>query len=422
MASAPVPDPSRQLTVADCRLSFSPGRAAPSPTDLWLTGDASRLYFPPMPRHTHDDLLRALGRGDLAPVYYLFGTEDVLKDEVARAVVAQALEPHELDFNFDQRSAQGLAPEDLHALVNTLPMMAGRRVVIVRDIESWNKKSGPREVLRKYLDNPATETILILVEGAPTGDRQRDVEPDEAIVARSFAVDFEPLPPDRVARWLQYHAKRLGFSFADGAAEHLAATADYDLGALRSELEKLASLVEDGPITRDRVGELVGVRHGETLEDWVQTLIADDSAAALTLGRRVLDQAGMSGVKMIAALGTTLVGLRLARAHYDNGTRGAALERVLLDRLRQVRPHLQGDWKRVTRAWAEAAEAWPAARLRRALRATLEADMALKGTRITDEAGLVMNLVLRLASWRHGRRRDSAPYGPALSSRSSEPR
>jgi DNA polymerase-3 subunit delta len=371
-----------------------------------------------MPRHTHDDLLRALGRGDLTPAYYLYGTEDILKEEATRAIIDRALEPQERDFNLDQRGAQGLEPETLHALVNTLPMMASRRVVIIRDIEAWKKKSGPLEVLHRYLANPAPETVLVLVEGAPSEEKLRDWEPDEALLAHSYGVHFERLPPDRVVRWLGYHAKQLGIVFGDGAAEHLATATGYDLGALRSELEKLGSLAEPGPITRERVGELVGVRHGETLEDWIEALLDDDTARALSLGHRVLEQAGMSGVKMITALGTALVGQSLARAQYDDGRRGAALERAVFDRLRQVRPFGLGDWKIAARTWSRRAAAWPAPRLREALRATLETDMALKGTGVTDDSGLVADLTLRLGGSAVGRL-ETSPVGEPLAAGAS---
>jgi DNA polymerase-3 subunit delta len=372
-----------------------------------------------MSRCTYDDLLRALGRGEVHPVYYFFGPEDVLKDEAARAIVDRALEPHERDFNLDQRSAPGLGPEEVHALVNTLPMMSSRRVVIIREIESWRKKTGPAEVLQRYLANPSNDTVLVLIEGAPNEDKQRGWSPDEAIVARSCAIDFAPLPPDRVVRWLGYHARRLGISFAEGAGEHLAAATGYDLSALRAEVEKFASLTDQGPITRDQVGDIVGIRHGETLEDWVESVLGDDPSRALILGRRVIDQAGMSGVRMVTALGTALVGLRLARAHYDRGSRGGALERVLFDRLRQVRPFGLGDWRTTTRNWSRWADTWPAARLRTAIRATLETDIALKGTRVTDESGLVAGLVLRLGCQEAAGRTAGQAGGGASRSRRS---
>lgn len=349
-----------------------------------------------MPRHSHDDLLRALGRSEFAPVYYLHGTEDILKEELARAIVDGALQPHERDFNFDQRSAPQLDAEELHSLVNTLPMLAERRVVVIRDIEAWKKKASQRAVLAKYLENPSRDTVLVLVESAPSEEKRRDWEPDAEIVARSYAVNLEPLEPARVARWVAFHARRLGVTFAEGAAEHLAASAGYELGALRSELEKFASLAGDAPVTREQVGDLVGVRHGETLEDWVDAVLGDELPKALALTGPVLEQSGMSGVKMVTTLGTALVGLKLARALHEKGSKGGALERALFDRLRQVRPFGLGDWKVATSNWARWAPAWPAARLRAAVKATLEADMALKGTRLADDAGVLTGLVLRL--------------------------
>jgi hypothetical protein len=117
----------------------------------------------------------------------------------------------------------------------------------------------------------------------------------------------------------------------------------------------------------------------------------------LSLVKRVLEQSGMSGVKMVTSMGTALIGLRLARAHYDQGSRGSSLERILFERLRQVRPFGLGDWRTATQNWSRWAESWPAPRIRAATRAALEADMALKGTRVSDERGVITDLVLRLA-------------------------
>ena len=88
-----------------------------------------------MPAYTLDALLRSLAKGELAPVYYLHGPEDVLKDEAVRAVVDRALDPALRDFNFDQRSAGQLDPEAISTLCTTLPMMAERRVVVLREVE-----------------------------------------------------------------------------------------------------------------------------------------------------------------------------------------------------------------------------------------------------------------------------------------------
>ena len=102
-----------------------------------------------------DALFRSLNKGELAPVYYLYGPEDVLKDEAVKAIVDRALDPTLRDFNFDQRSAAQLDAEEVHALCNTLPMLADRRVVLLRDIEGWKRKTKGRAEFIRYLEHPA---------------------------------------------------------------------------------------------------------------------------------------------------------------------------------------------------------------------------------------------------------------------------
>src|SRR4051812_7553719 len=112
---------------------------------------------------TLDALLRSLKKGApaapaLDPVYLLHGDEDVLKDEAIRALVHATVGPPgagSRDFNFDTRSAPDLTPESLNALVNTLPMFAERRVVVLRYVEQLGKrKTKLREELVRYLAAP----------------------------------------------------------------------------------------------------------------------------------------------------------------------------------------------------------------------------------------------------------------------------
>ncbi len=349
-----------------------------------------------MPHHSYDDLLRALKRSDFAPVYYFCGTEDILKDEAIAALLDAALPPADRDFNLDQCGAAGMDAETLHSLVNTLPMLAARRVVVIRDIELWKKKAAIREVLTSYLANPAADTILILVEAAPAEDKTGKWDADSEIAARSYCVNFEPLPPDRLIRWTAWQAGKLGLTFGEGAAEHLAKCALDQLGTIRSELEKLSGLEHDGPISLERVGEIVGVRHGETLDDWVAAVLLDRTGHAISLLDRLLEQSGMSGVKLVTSLGTALLGVQLARSKYDRGKQGGSLEGDLMNTLRTVRPFGIGPWQTATKLWSRAAPRWPAARLRLGIRAMVQADMALKGTRISDDTGTITDLVLRL--------------------------
>src|SRR6266480_7923836 len=82
---------------------------------------------------TLDALLRSLKKGAPPPetVYLLYGDEDVLKDEAVRMLVDAAVGSSR-DFNLDVRYASDLSPESFHALVNTPPMLAEHRAVVIR--------------------------------------------------------------------------------------------------------------------------------------------------------------------------------------------------------------------------------------------------------------------------------------------------
>jgi len=357
--------------------------------------------------HAYESAFRAALKGEVPPVWYLVGREDLLKDELIKAVVAKVLDPAMRDFNLDQRTATALDPESLGTLLNTLPMMADRRVVILRDVEGWQKRSRGRAALLRYLERPSPETVLILVHGAG------DPDPDDDLARASVVVPCNALEPARALRWLEKRAAAAGLALPQDAAEHLLRVTGGDLGTLEAELAKLAALPEGTGITRDLVGSLVGVRHGETIFDWRDALFEGDAPRALALLGPVLDQAGVSGVKLVSLVGNTLVGLALARAHHDRGQQGSALERTIFQALRQARAYGLPDWKGESARWARWVGTWPPARLAAATRVALDTDIALKNTTLSDDRALLAELVLRLC----GPGVQGAPGGRAAAAR-----
>ncbi|HXF95854.1 MAG TPA: DNA polymerase III subunit delta [Gemmatimonadales bacterium] len=337
-----------------------------------------------------DALARSVRKAPPDPVYYLYGDEDLLKDEAVRAVCDAALAPEARDFNLDVRAAPELDAEALHTLLNTPPMLAERRVVVLREVQAMRKKSPAREALLAYLANPSPTTVLVLVQAG--GD------PPEADLARgATAVELARLPPDRVARWATRRAKEAGLELEPEATALLVATVGDDLGVLARELEKLAGLGAGGRVTREQVAALVGVRHGETVHDLVDAVLDREFARAARLVEPVLEQAGMTGVRIVTALGTALLGTALARAELEAGTPRGRLPDVVFRHLVGARPSGLRAWREEAARFARRAERWTAAELSRALRLALEADGALKRGGVSRDHGIVTQLVLGLA-------------------------
>jgi len=327
------------------------------------------------------------------PAYYFHGSEDVLKDEAIADLLEAVLDKSLRDFNLDQVQAGQVDPAGLADLCSTLPMMADRRVVVVRGVEAWKRKTRAKKAAVAYLQDPGQETVLILVQSSA------EEKPDKALTEAAYTVDFSEMRPEETARWLKREADRHGIQFDRGADDHLLATVGANLGALRSEVAKLSGLAVDGPITIAQVGDVVGIHQGETMTDWRDAVLGGDTARAASLIESILNQSGTTGVRMVMALSPALVGLGVARAHYDAGKRGRSLQSAVFDSIKVARP-FGLKWGDEAAKWASWAPEWPLPRIRQAIDDARRADELLKDTHLSDDAGLLTDLVMRLAAGR----------------------
>ena len=161
-------------------------------------------------------------------MYYLHGDDDYLKDGAVRDLLEASIDPSTRDFNCEIRRASELDAEAVSSLLSTPPMLAEKRAVVLRDVTALKKAA--RQQLDLYLKRPASDTLLLLVSPAGT-------KVDAAIAAASETLEFAPLTPERVRRWIAHHATTvLTVGIADDAAQLLQQ-------AVGNDLHQLATLV-----------------------------------------------------------------------------------------------------------------------------------------------------------------------------------
>ncbi len=340
--------------------------------------------MPVLPDRAFD---KSLKRGEFERVYYFHGDDDFLKERAVRALVAAAIDPSTRDFNLDIRAAAELDAETLGSLLGTPPMMAERRAVVVRDVAALRKDT--RAVLDRYLDAPAADVVLALV--APAGEKAKV---DKALEGRASTVEFKPLSGDRVPKWIVHHVEsELGATISPEAAELLQQAVGNELAALAAELDKLASYAGGGPIDEAAVADVVGVRRGETLGDFLDRIAARDAAGALALLPHILAQPKTSAVSIVMALTAQMLAIgwgitRNGRADY-------------FELLKSGKGPFTGrPWGEAARAWGVAERHWTDESIDGALDALLAADIALKETRISSDTQLLSTLVLTLCGIR----------------------
>ena len=331
----------------------------------------------------------ALKKRVFDPVYYLFGEDDFLKEQASRDLVQAAVDPGTRDFNLEVRRASDLDAEALDALLSTPPMLAERRVVVLRDVDKMKK--GARALLDRYLARPAHDTVLVLV--APSGTKA-----DKTLSGAATAVEYAPLTGDRLPRWVVYHAQQaLGRTITPQAVALLVEAVGGDLAQIAVELEKLASYSTD-TIDEAAVADVVGVRRGESLGDLLDAVAAKDASTALGLIPIILQLPKTTGVSIVMALTVQTLALGYAEATLAAGTSQRGLFNELMALLKDTGAFPHRSWGEAVNAWTKHASRWSAAEIDAALHALHVTDAALKETRLSSTEQLLGTLVLALCS------------------------
>ncbi len=360
---------------------------------------------------SHKALNVALKTRTFAPVYYFFGDDDYQKEDALRQLLDAAVDPSTRDFNLETRRAATVDGESLEALLGTPPMLAERRAVVLRDPAALKKEA--RQRLDRYLARPAADTLLVLV--APAGAKaDRGLQQG----AGAGAFEFAPLSEDRVGRWIAHHAESaLGVGITPAAARLLQSAVGNDLQQLAAELDKLASYVAGGALAgegegaggarvvdEDAVTAVVGVRRGETLGDLLDAVARRDARAAIGLVPHVLDLPKSSAVTVVMALATQTLAIAWGQARRARGVSASALgafggpDSFMTLLKEQSSSYVGRPWGEAVRAWTAAVDRWSPEALDQALVLLLEADAALKETKLSSEEQLLGTLVLSLCA------------------------
>ncbi len=331
----------------------------------------------------------ALESGQLAPVYLFHGTDDFLKEEKVRALIARATDPSTRDFNLEQLRGAECDAARLSGALEALPMLADRRVVILRDPDAMKKPAAER--LARYLAHPASDTCLVLV--VPSG-----VKPDADAAKAASALEFRSLTDDELLQWLALEAPKLcGTTITPDAAALLAGYGGNDLALLSGELRKLAAFTDGAPIGVEAVEAVTGVRPGHTLADLLDLAAARETTRAIAIVEEVLLTPKLNGVQVVLALTAQTLAIGWGVAARARGLAASRLESEYFTLLKEGGGIYTGRaWGDAVKAWARAVPKWTVGEIDHALPHLLAADAALKDTKVSSEAQIVMSLLLAM--------------------------
>lgn len=263
-------------------------------------------------------------------------------------------------------AAPGLDPGQLSMELNTLPMWSERQVVRLRQTEAASDEL--LRALARYLDNPAPSTALLVeFTGDLSSNKKKDIPAKwKSLVERMSVRSCQP------GSGREYIVKRLraeGFAMAPEASAALEEWACGDLGRLVSALDLLCLYrQEEKRISAQDLDALLGT--GGTPKEWdlQDAFLAGRKKAFLELLEKVGQDPDSVPLMFVGMVSKQLRSLLLLHGHEAGGI---SRKDILPKQLGFNHPF-------PAQKLLAVADKWPESRVRMALGALFELDLALK--------------------------------------------
>jgi DNA polymerase-3 subunit delta len=233
---------------------------------------------------TLDELEGELRRKQVRLVYLLLGPEEYPRDRALKLLKEAALTPEAAVFNYAEFEATtGSLGESLDIL-NTFPMMAPRRMVVVSEIDALDKPE--QERLVAYVRRPSDRSVLVLV--ADNLDQRTTFY--STLKEKTCVVEFPKLKGFALERWAENLIRTRGYRISSESIRKLVDLAGSDLQSLANEIEKLLIYCAGQKTIPDSaVDDSIGASRHHSIFELTDALGRQDRKKALRLLGNLLD-------------------------------------------------------------------------------------------------------------------------------------
>jgi DNA polymerase III subunit delta len=227
---------------------------------------------------TPDELETELRRKQVRPVYLLLGPEEYLRNRALKLLKEATLTSEAVVFNYAEFAATSGSLGESLDILNTFPMMAPRRMVVVSEIDALDKPE--QERLGAYVRRPSDRSVLVLV--AENLDQRTTFY--ATLKEKTCVVEFPKLKGFALERWAQDLIRTRGYRISSESIRKLVDLAGSDLQSLANETEKLLIYCSDQKTIPDSaVDDSIGASRHHSIFELTDALGRRDRKKALRL-------------------------------------------------------------------------------------------------------------------------------------------
>lgn len=317
-----------------------------------------------------------LEKGNLAPMYFLFGEEPYLLNQSVERFKYAVLTEGAIDFNYSLFYASDADIVQVRDAVETLPMMAPRRLVILKESQELTDKEWAQ--LEPLIEEPVDSTCFVIL-ASRVDKRKKQIR---QLLDKAECVEFKKPYENQVPSWINYIAETLGLKISNDAIHLLHKLVGHHLTEIEAELKKLGEFVEGARrIEVQDVAQVVSRSKEESVFDFTKAVGLNDRVKALEYLVHLLDQ-GQNEIGIISLVARHIRILLAVKKGTEEGLHGAKLAHYA-----QVPPYFLENY-------SEQARLWTAKKLEQTIVVLSETDKALKSSPLSSHIWLE-NMVLK---------------------------
>lgn len=334
------------------------------------------------PQQFYQAVEKALADGAFAPIYLFHGEESFLIQQAVQYLRACSVVEGTGDFNWRVFDADDADANKVKDEIETFPMMAPRRAVLIREISDFREDEW--NTLASLIENPVESTVLMLTTNKL--DRRKKVM--QKLIDQAVTVEFKKPYDNQVPGWIIHIAKGHGVSFSDEALQLFHRLVGSQLTEIDGEIRKLKNFLGEGrtEIQTEDVAQCVSRLKEENVFRFAELLAKGERASALMQAVSLLDR-GQSELGIVALAARHFRILLQVKLGEQQGLSGAKLAAHS-----QIPPYFLNDYQRQ-------AGSWTVSKLENVMLILSETEKALKSSPLSA-AIWIENLVLKVCDLR----------------------
>ncbi len=268
-------------------------------------------------------------QGRVQPVYFLHGPEEFMKREFVRELVHAALPDAERTFNLDIVHGDEFDAQAFEDRMQSFPLFATRRVVILRNFEALSPSN--RERIVAHAGTVPSGVMLVIESNDEKLDTVAHKKLATAAAQHGVAFAFSALDESETLERTLGRFRREGIAVDPDALDLLVESVGTALMDLSNEVDKiLLAAGESKRVDRDLVARVVGKYRTESLFSLLDGVGVAAPATTLTRLSSLIDT-GEEPVFIVAMMLRRVVSLLEVHAVIAERGRAVSADRALAE-------------------------------------------------------------------------------------------